>query len=80
MQFTEYSIKEINEMYDICIDDTMTLESFTEHLEQNEIRYFYASNDPNDIKEVVDNNKFLAGQLQLKYISIPKINSFIAIH
>lgn len=79
-EFENWAIHDFNETFGTNLTNTMTFDEAMTHIENEEIRYFYASMCKADVLEAIEAEKEIAEQLDLSLLHIDNLGIYIATH
>lgn len=77
-KFEKLTLEEFNMKYQVSATSEMTIERFTDYLEENELSYFYASYSANDVLEAIQEEWDVAENLKIEYLCVDGL--YIAIY
>jgi len=70
VEFTFYTGNEFNKKYGTGINDHMGIIEMTDHIEENDLSYFYASYNEEDIISAIEEEWEVAENLKIDYVNI----------
>lgn len=77
-QFEQMTIEEFNSKYRLNATKEMDIEEFTDYIEGNDLSYFYASYNDEDVVNAVKDEWEVAEKLKIDYLCVEGL--YIAVY